>query len=132
MPKHLNFPDLIDIGAPFSNVVVDDRYAFLAGIVAADMPEGRDALGDVGDETRSVLTTIRALLGRLGLDMSDIVRCDVHLTDLDQMDEMNAVYAGFFGAGAFPARTCVQSDKLFGGSLVEVTCVARLREGTTA
>ncbi len=130
MPEHLNFPDLIDIGAPFSNVVLDDRYAFLAGIVAADMPQGREVLGDVGVETRIVMTTMQALLGRIGLDMSDVVRCDVHLADIDDMDEMNAVYAGFFDQGAFPARTCVQSDKLFGGSLVEATCVARRRDDT--
>lgn len=127
MPRHLTFPDLVDAGAPFSAVVLDDRYAFLAGIVAADMQQGRDVLGDVGLETRAVMTTIRALLDRLGLDMGDIVRCDVHLTDLDDMDEMNAVYGSFFEKGACPARTCVQSGKLFGGSLVEITCMARLR-----
>ena len=37
MPQHRNFPDLIEIGAPFSNVVVDGDYAFLSGLVAADI-----------------------------------------------------------------------------------------------
>ena len=27
--------------APFSQVVMDDRYAFLSGLVAADFPAGR-------------------------------------------------------------------------------------------
>ena len=33
--------------APFSQVVIDDIYAHLAGIVAADFPEGQLVVGDV-------------------------------------------------------------------------------------
>ena len=31
--------------APFSQVVTDDRYAFLSGLVAADFPAGQAVLG---------------------------------------------------------------------------------------
>ena len=51
MPEHLNFPDLVNIGAPFSNLVLDDDYAFLSGLVAADTEEGLSILGDVRAET---------------------------------------------------------------------------------
>lgn len=128
MPEHRNFPDLIEIGAPFSNVVVDGDYAFLSGLVAADTKEGQAVLGDVGAETEVVMRTIRALLTGVRLRMEDIVRCDVHMTDLADMDAMNEVYGGFFEDGAYPARTTTQSQALFGGSKVEITCVARMRE----
>ena len=127
MVEHLNFPDIIDSDAPFTSVVVDDRYAFIAGVVAADTLAGLKLLGDIADETREVMETISALLGKIDLSMNDIVRVDVHLTDIRQMDEMNHVYRTFFEENAFPARTCVQSEGLYGGSLIEVTCVARLR-----
>ena len=45
MPKHLNFSSIIDSKAPFTSVVLDDRYAFFAGIVAADFPEGWSGAG---------------------------------------------------------------------------------------
>ena len=128
MPQHRNFPDLIEIGAPFSNVVVDGDYAFLSGLVAADTKEGRAVLGDVAAETDVVMRTIRALLTGVRLQMEDIVRCDVHLTDLADMEAMNEVYGGFFEQGAYPARTTTQSGALFGGSKVEITCVARMRD----
>ena len=125
MHEHKNFPADIKIGAPFSNLVLDDDYVFLSGLVAADVEKGLAVLGDIRAETEVVMKTIKFLLGEVGLDMSNIVRCDVHLTDLGEMEAMNEVYGGFFEAGLYPARTTTQSGALFGGSRVEVTCMAR-------
>ncbi len=125
MPEHKNFPDKIKIDAPFSNMVLDDSHVFLSGLVAADVEEGLAVLGDIGAETGVVMRTIKFLLGEAGLGMSDIVRCEVHLTDLREMDAMNEIYGGFFEAGHYPARTTTQSGALFGGCRVEVTCMAR-------
>lgn len=112
--------------APFSQIVVDDRYAFLSGLVAADFPEGRAALGDAGAETRAVLTAIRSMLAELELGMEHIVRVDVHLADLDDFDAMDEAYGEFFDTGNYPARTTTESKRLFGESRVEITCQARL------
>ena len=128
MIQRIDHPKLRASGAPFRHAVVDDRYAFLAGVVAADLPEGAGALGDVRAETRLVMAAICELLGTLGLGPEDIVRVDVHLVDLDEMAAMNEVYTGFFSGRALPARTCTESAKLYGGSRVEITCQARLRD----
>lgn len=112
--------------APFSQVVTDDRYAFLSGLVAADFPAGQAVLGDVGRETRAVLGAIRDTLAELELQMKHLVRVEVHLADLDDFDAMDSAYREFFEAGAYPARTTTESRRLFGDSRVEVTCQARL------
>ena len=112
--------------APFSQVVIDDTYAHLAGLVAADFPAGQSVLGKPYDETRAVMTAIRSMLEEIGLGMDRIVRAEVHLASLDDFDEMDRAYREFFEPGAYPARTTTQSPQLFGGSRVEVTCMARL------
>jgi 2-iminobutanoate/2-iminopropanoate deaminase len=112
--------------APFSQVVTDDHYAFLSGLVAADFPEGQAVLGSVEAETRAVLTVVREVLAEMGLGMDRIVRVDVHLASLDDFDAMDGAYGDFFDAGARPARTTTESARLFGNSLVEITCQARL------
>jgi 2-iminobutanoate/2-iminopropanoate deaminase len=112
--------------APFSQVLIDDHYAFLSGLVAADFPAGESALGDVGAETCAVLTVIREILAELGLNMDRIVRADVHLSDLNEFDAMDIAYREFFPAGTQPARTTTESKRLFGDSRVEITCQARL------
>ena len=112
--------------APFSKIVMDDTYAHLAGLVAADFPEGLAVLGDVAEETRAVLAAIRSMLQEIGLDMDRIVRTDVHLVSLDDFDTMDAAYREFFESGHYPARTTTESARLFGESRVEITCMARL------
>jgi 2-iminobutanoate/2-iminopropanoate deaminase len=112
--------------APFSQVVMDDCYAFLSGLVAADFSEGRAVLGDVGAETRAVLTAIRGILAEIELGMDRIVRVDVHLADLGDFDAMDGAYREFFDPGSQPARTTTESKRLFGNSRVEITCQARL------
>ncbi len=42
--ERTDFPGMIETGdAPFCSIVQDDNYAYLAGIVAADFPDGRAA-----------------------------------------------------------------------------------------
>jgi 2-iminobutanoate/2-iminopropanoate deaminase len=113
--------------APYSPMVLDENYAYLSGLVAADFPEGQAVLGNVASETQAVLTAIGRMLREFDLDMDRIVRVDVHLVTLDDFDAMDNAYREFFEKDKYPARTTTQSDGLFGGSLVEITCMARRR-----
>jgi len=115
-------------GAPFSQVVTDDHYAYLAGIVAADFPAGQAVLGNPGEETRAVMQAIREILAELGLSCSDVVRADVHLSNLDYFGQMDKAYRQYFDDDAFPARTTTESPRLFGGASVEITVQARLKD----
>jgi 2-iminobutanoate/2-iminopropanoate deaminase len=128
MIRHIQPKAVPESAAPYSQIVMDDTYAHFAGLVAADFPEGKSVLGDVGEETRVVLTAIRSMLEEIGLDMNRIVRTDVHLASLEDFDAMNDAYREFFQNGRYPARTTTESPRLFGGSRVEITCMARLLE----
>ncbi|MCP4333831.1 MAG: RidA family protein [Gammaproteobacteria bacterium] len=104
---------------------MDDQYAFLSGLVAADFPAGIDVLGDVAAETDAVLAVIGEILDELGLDKERMVKVEVHLAELDDFDAMDAAYRRFFDGDAYPARTTTESRRLFGGSKVEITCQVR-------
>ena len=104
---------------------MDDQYAFLSGLVAADFPAGIEVLGDIAAETRAVLNTIGKILEELDLRRDRIVKVEVHLSDLDDFDAMDAAYREFFDGRDLPARTTVESPRLFGGSKVEITCQVR-------
>jgi 2-iminobutanoate/2-iminopropanoate deaminase len=127
MIRHIQPNAIPATKAPFSQVVLDDNYAFLSGLVAADLPEGEAELGDITVETKAVLSAIDRILEEVGLDMGQIVRVDVHLVSLDDFDAMDTAYGEFFEKGKYPARTTTESRRLFGGSLVEITCMARRR-----
>ena len=123
--RRIAVPELATGKGPFSNLVLDGTYAFVSGVVASDLAGGAAAHGDVSRETELVMTAIRDALAQVGIGMERIVRVDVHMTDVGRMGELDEVYAGFFPAGAMPARTCTQSGGLAGGSNVEVTVMAR-------
>ncbi len=105
--------------------MLDEHYAFLAGLVAADFPAGLHTLGDVGAETRAVLGAIGDILDELQLSRDNMVKVEVHLSDLDDFDAMDDAYREFFNPNAYPARTTTESAHLFGGSKVEITCQVR-------
>ena len=126
MIRHVQPKAVPESKAPFSQVVIDDCYAHLAGLVTADFPAGKAVLGDAYTETQAVMGAIREMLDELGLGMDRIVRTDVHLAGIEHFDEMDRAYREFFEPGSYPARTTVESANLFGGSLVEITCMARL------
>ena len=114
--------------APFSQIVLDDCYAYFAGLVSADFPDGVAVLGDVAAETRVVMAAISEMLKEVGLSFEDVVKADVHLSDLGDFDAMDAAYREYFPPGVYPARTTTESPRLFGGSKVEMTVQARLRK----
>jgi 2-iminobutanoate/2-iminopropanoate deaminase len=113
-------------GSPYSVLVTDGAYAFMAGVVASDLADGDKVHGDIAAETRLVMDAIRRALDAIGIGMDHIVRVDVHLTDLATMPVMNAAYRSFFEGEMLPARTCTESPQLAGGSNVEITVMARL------
>ena len=127
MIKRLQPNTVPESDAPFSQIVLDDRYAYLAGLVAADFPHSLAVLGDVSAETRVVMGAISDMLKEVGLNFEDVVKTEVHLADLSDFDAMDAAYREYFLPKVYPARTTTESSKLFGGSKVEVTVQARLR-----
>jgi len=104
---------------------MDDHYAFLSGLVAADFPAGLAVLGDVTAETHAVLAAIGSILDELQLSKDRMVKVEVHLADLDDFDAMDMAYREFFDGCAHPARTTTESRRLFGDSKVEITCQVR-------
>ena len=113
-------------GAPFTPIVTDGRYAFVAGIVAADISGGDAVLGDVAAETDLVMAAIRDMLADTGLGLERIVKVEAHLASLDEFPLFNEAYRRFFAEGRYPARTTTESRRLYGGSRVEITCMAAL------
>nr|WP_163502652.1 RidA family protein [Halomonas socia] len=128
MLEHHNDPTLPSPHFPGSHIVMDDRYAFVSGLTAADIHGTEGDIGNIKEETHRIMRELERLLDMVNVHMSDVVRVDLHLADLDEISEMDSIYAEFFEGPNYPARTCTQSPKLFGGCRVEITLMARRPE----
>ena len=70
------------------------------------------------------MQNIKAIIEAAGGTMEQIVKCTVHLKDINEFDRYNQIYAQYF-SGIKPARTTVQSV-LAEGIKVEIDCIAKL------
>jgi 2-iminobutanoate/2-iminopropanoate deaminase len=110
--------------APYSHVVEVDGWLFVTGQmpIAPDgsIPEGIEA------QTAVVFENLKGVLHGVGSSLAEVVSARVFLTDFEaHYARMNKVYASYFAAGRFPARTCVGVTALARGCLVEIDFIAR-------
>jgi creatinine amidohydrolase len=122
-------PQRISAGTPtgaYSSGVVQDGLLFVSGQGAIDPVSGEVVRGTIEEETLLTLENVRRVIEAAGGTIRDIVKCTVHLSDINDFDRYNKAYASFFG-GVFPARTTVQSV-LGDGLKVEIDAVAVIKK----
>ncbi len=108
----------------YSDGVVVDGFLFVSGQAAVDFKTSRFILGTIEEETHLTLKNIQAIIEAAGATMEQVVKCTVHLADINEFDRYNNVYAQYF-PGIKPARTTVQSV-LSEGIKVEIDCIVKL------
>lgn len=109
---------------PYSQAVVRDGLIFVSGQIPLDPATGHLVDGDIEIQIRRVMENLRAVLRAAGADLSHVLRTGIYLTDLDDFQRANAVYAEFFPDEPQPARSTVQVAALPLGARVEVDCIA--------
>lgn len=108
----------------YSAGVVVDGWLYVSGQGPIDFKTSQFVLGTIEEETRLTLHNINCILKEAGCTFEDVVKCTVHLADINDFDAYNAVYASHF-TGIKPARTTVQSG-LGQGIKVEIDAVAKI------
>ncbi len=115
-------PDFVT-GA-YSDGVVIDGFLYVSGQAAVDFKTSKFVLGEIEDETHLTLKNIKAIVETAGASMKDVIKVTAHLSDMNEFDRYNKVYAEYF-PGIKPARTTVQSV-LAEGIKVEVDCIVKI------
>ena len=111
-------------GAPYNQAIVAGELVFVAGQLGL-APGDTAVEGDVGRQTEQALANLAAILEAAGSSMDKLVKTSVFLSDLDDFQGMNEVYASRVGDRP-PARSTFQVAKLPSGALVEIEAVAHL------
>jgi 2-iminobutanoate/2-iminopropanoate deaminase len=112
---------------PYSQAVRVGDFVFTAGQVAIDPATNKFIGGSIEQQTKQVLTNLRGVLEAAGSSLEQVVKTTVFLTSIDNYRAMNGIYAEFFTKEA-PARSAVAVAELPLGALVEIECVAKVKE----
>ncbi|MEQ8467074.1 RidA family protein [Coleofasciculus sp. E1-EBD-02] len=98
---------------------------FVAGQIPLD-PKTGEIIGenDIAKQTEQAMANLAAILEEAGVQMQDIVKTTVFLSDMNNFAAMNQVYARYFDEASAPARACVEVSRLPKDVLVEIECIA--------
>ena len=108
----------------YSSGVVVDGWLYISGQGPIDFKTSKFELGTIEEETRLTLHNINCIRQAAGCSFDDVVKCTVHLADINDFDAYNAIYASHF-SGVKPARTTVQSG-LSQGIKIEIDAIAKI------
>jgi len=110
------------VGA-YSQGASDGDVVFTAGQIPLT-PDGR-LLDDasIAEQTEQALDNLVAVLAEAGAEPEDVLKVTVYLDDMEDFEEMNETYAGYFEQEP-PARSAVGVESLPKGAGVEIEAIA--------
>lgn len=92
---------------PFHPAVRAGDFIFVSGQVAKD-EKGNMCQGNIEEETRWTIESIRRILALEGADLQDVVKVTVFLEDARNFGRYNKVFAEYFPDGKL-SRTTVEA-----------------------
>ncbi|MBO4825860.1 MAG: RidA family protein [Prevotella sp.] len=107
---------------PYSQAIEANGFVYVSGQLPIDPATGKFPEGGIKEQTRQSLLNAQAILRGAGLDLCNVVKTTVLLSDIADFGAMNEVYASMFSA-PFPARSAFAAKDLPKGALVEIECI---------
>jgi 2-iminobutanoate/2-iminopropanoate deaminase len=108
---------------PYSQAIRNGDTIYVSGQGPAN-PESREVeVEDIGAQTAQTLENIAAILDAAGSSLENVVKANVYVTDMDNYDAVNEVYADYMSE-PFPARCAVEVSDLPIDIGVEIEVVA--------
>lgn len=108
---------------PYSQAIRAGNFLFLSGQIPLDPKTGELVKGDIRQQTRQVLENIKGVLESQKLGMDNVVKIAIFLTDMENFNQMNEVYATYFPSSP-PARSTVSVAKLPRDAGIEIEAIA--------
>ena len=106
------------VGARLSESAVFNGVVYLAGMV----PEAGDT--DIEGQTRDVLSQIEQRLREAGSDKSRLLRVQIYLSNIDDIQAMNTVWDAWVTPGNTPPRATVEARLANPNYKIEVVATA--------
>jgi 2-iminobutanoate/2-iminopropanoate deaminase len=110
-------------GGHYSQAVVSGNVIFVSGQLPVVPLTGDRLTGSVSEQTLQALKNVLSIVKAAGGDITTIARTTIYTTDVKSWEEINRVYADFFGP-VHPARSIITVAGLHHGCLVEIEAVA--------
>ncbi len=105
-----------------SQAIESNGFVFLSGQIGVD-ENWKLIEGEIEQETKKTLKNIKTILQEAGLDMDNIVKSVIYVTDLANSPKINEIYSLYFDQ-PLPARETVEVKALPLGAGIEISVIA--------
>ena len=107
---------------PYSKAVVANGLIYTSGQLGIN-PQTKLLQPDLALQTKQIMDNLKILLIQHNSDMKHIIKVNIYLKDISQLQQVNEIYTGYLSERR-PARTAVQIGALPIGALIEIDCIA--------
>jgi len=116
---------------PYSHTVAYSHYNHISGQLPVDPKTNKIVAGGVKEQAGQCLNNIKAIIESIDHVMDDIVKINIQLKNIADIDSVNEVYTTFFKS-ELPARTTVGVSAIPMDALIQIDAVVSNCEGTPA
>lgn len=120
-----------------TQTVAFSHYNNLSAQLPVDPISGKLVTGGIKEQTVQCLKNIKAILKSIDVSFDDIVKVNIFLKNISDINAVNEVYTTFFpdssiamAAAYFPARTTIAVSALPMDALVQIEAVVSHGDGT--
>ncbi len=111
----------------YSHATVHRGVIYVSGQLAFDPATRELGPGGIEEQTERALANVGAVLEAAGSDFAHVLKMNVYVSDIALWGAVNATYAKVMGESR-PARAVIPTRELKAGCLIEIDCIAAVRE----
>ncbi len=124
-----NNTDKAPISALSTQTVAFSHYNNISAQLPVDAASGKVVAGGAKEQAAQCLNNIKAIVESINHNMDDVVKMNIQLRDMADLDAVNEIYPTFF-KGDLPARTVIGVSDMPMGALVQIDAILSNAEGT--
>ena len=108
---------------PYSQAVLVDNTLYTSGQIAINPQTNDLEMDTIESETELVMQNLKGLLNEVGMDFTNVVKCSIFISDMNNFARINEIYGKYFTSN-YPARETVEVACLPKNVNVEISAIA--------
>ncbi len=108
---------------PYNQAVMVGDMLYTSGQIAINPKTNELELDTIESETTLVMQNLKGLLNEVGMDFSNVIKCSIFISDMNNFARINEVYGTYFTSD-YPARETVEVARLPKNVNVEISAIA--------
>ena len=109
---------------PYNQAVFSGNTLYTSGQIAVNPKTGEIVLSSILEETKQVMENLKEVLAAAEMTFENVVKTSIFISDMNNFEEINTVYAKYFNDETAPARETVEVANLPKFVNVEISAIA--------